>query len=415
MSTGPVVVVAIAAMTVIAGVATTSVNGLQEPAVALAFALFVAFGELARITLPGDRVQAPLGLAGALAYAFLWDVGNDPTTYSALQVVAVTSTGMLVGTLPHIAAGRAPALDSVSRRVLVIAFAAAVARPLIVGDSGATGKIPPWSGVGLLALVAALTLALDGVFAALLAVDRTQAPFRATMRNELTAMAGVGAAVGATGLLVALSAPVMGLWAIPILSVPLLLTQFSFRRYSGIRATYLQTIRSLSRVTELAGYTESGHARRVSRLGVSVGRDLGMDERALRDLEYAALMHDIGQLSLRDPIAGGATVMVAPDERRRIAELGGAVIRQTGVLDAVATAVERQAEPYRRPHVDDDAEVPLASRIIKVVNAYDDLVGGSLEIERTLDALERMRLGMAYEYDPRVIESLARVLSRTLE
>jgi hypothetical protein len=31
------------------------------------------------------------------------------------------------------------------------------------------------------------------------------------------------------------------------------------------------------------------------------------------------------------------------------------------------------------------------------------------------DALERLRLGMAYEYDPRVVETLTRVVTRTAE
>ena len=92
---------------------------------------------------------------------------------------------------------------------------------------------------------------------------------------------------------------------------PLLVTQLAFRRYAGIRATYLQTVRSLARVTEVAGYVESGHSRRVSRLAVAVGRELGMPERDLLNLEYAALMHDIGQLSLLEPIPGGATVLVS--------------------------------------------------------------------------------------------------------
>jgi HD-GYP domain-containing protein (c-di-GMP phosphodiesterase class II) len=89
------------------------------------------------------------------------------------------------------------------------------------------------------------------------------------------------------------------------------------------------------------------------------------------------------------------------------------VIRQTGVLEEVAAIVEAQAEPYRRPHLSDDADVPQESRIIKVANAYDDLVGTSSADEARVDALERLRLGMAYEYDPRVVSSLARVLNRT--
>ena len=58
--------------------------------------------------------------------------------------------------------------------------------------------------------------------------------------------------------------------------------------------------------------------------------------------------------------------------------------------------------------------MPLGSRIIKAVSAYDDLVteaGG--EMHGRGDALERLRLGMAYEYDPRVVAALADVVART--
>src|SRR5690606_33665056 len=98
------------------------------------------------------------------------------------------------------------------------------------------------------------------------------------------------------------------------------------------------------------------------------------------------------------------------DERRRIAARGAAVVRQTGVVDEVAQIVEAQAEQYRRPHLGDDVDVPLESRIIKVVNAFDDLAGGSSDEDVQLNALEELRLGMAYEYDPRVVASLARIL-----
>jgi response regulator RpfG family c-di-GMP phosphodiesterase len=235
----------------------------------------------------------------------------------------------------------------------------------------------------------------------------------AALRDESRAIIGIGAAIGATGVLIALASDVMGAWALPVFAIPLLVTQFSFRRYAAIRATYLQTIRALSRVTEVGGYTEAGHARRVSQLSLAVGRELGLTEVALQDLEYAALMHDIGQLSLADPIPGGATVVAAPDEQRRIAEMGAQIVRQTGVLDHVALIVERQAEPYRRPGEQVDPSVPMQSRIIRAVNAYDDLVGGSLETERRLQGLERLRLGMAYDYDPRIVETLTRVVERT--
>ena len=59
----------------------------------------------------------------------------------------------------------------------------------------------------------------------------------AVLRNEGRAQVGIGSAIGATGMLIALAAIDHGHWALPVFVVPLLLTQFSFRRYAAIRAT----------------------------------------------------------------------------------------------------------------------------------------------------------------------------------
>ncbi|MGW6511682.1 HD-GYP domain-containing protein, partial [Streptomyces niveus] len=151
-----------------------------------------------------------------------------------------------------------------------------------------------------------------------------------------------------------------------------------------------------------------GHAHRVAELSRAVGRELGLSGAELTVLEHAALMHDIGQLSLVDPVPDGATALLPVAEQRRIALLGGAVVRQTGVPSAVAVVVERQADPYR--------EQPLPARIVRAVNAYDDLTGartsGPSGASGPLSALERLRLGTGHDYQPEVVESLARVLSR---
>jgi HD-GYP domain-containing protein (c-di-GMP phosphodiesterase class II) len=220
----------------------------------------------------------------------------------------------------------------------------------------------------------------------------------------------LGVAVGASALLIAFAAEVMGLFAVAVFAAPLLVTQVALRRFAGIRATYLQTVRALARVTEIGGYVEAGHSARVSKLAVDIGRELGMPEADLLELEYAALMHDIGQLSLRDPIPGGATVLVSREEQRRIAEYGAEVIQQAKVLDSVADIVRRQSDPARTPNRAD--EPPLSSRIIRAANAFDDLVGSSVEPSRAAAAVERLRLDTAGEYDPAVVEALATLVAR---
>jgi hypothetical protein len=211
----------------------------------------------------------------------------------------------------------------------------------------------------------------------------------------------------------------MGLVAVAVFIAPLLVTQVAFRRYAGIRATYLQTVRALARVTEIGGYVEMGHADRVSRLAVAVGRELGMAEPGLLELQYAALIHDIGQISLRDPIPGGATVLVSPEDQRRIAELGAEVIEQAKVLDSVAEIVRRQSDPCpdavpagASGTAEDPAPPSLSSRIIRAVNAFDDLVGSSADPLRAAAVVERLRLDASAEYDPNVVEALSRIIAR---
>ncbi|MGW6571220.1 HD-GYP domain-containing protein [Streptomyces sp. NPDC054945] len=378
-------------------------HGVDEPGAALAFATLITVGELARRD-PLGRHPAPLGSAGSLAYALLGHNAGQSTHHGVLQTVAVVVAAVLAGIVPHIARGRGPALDHLSRRVLTVAFAAACFQPLYN-----SGRLERWVGQGpylvaFLLFLLGLTALCDAVLAAALAGARTGRPYGPVLRDELRAQLGVGSAICATGVVMALGTAAAGLWALPVFSVPLLLTQLSFHRITAIRTTYRQTITSLARATEIAGCTRPGHSRRVAALSCAVGRELGLSERELTVLEYAALMHDIGQLSLVDPVPDGATAGLPGAEARRIAELGGEVARQTGVPAEVAVVVERQADPYR--------EQPTAARIVRTVNAYDDLVGGSRHPGGSLAALERLRLGTGHDYQPEVVECLARVLAR---
>ncbi|MFF5335252.1 HD-GYP domain-containing protein [Streptomyces sp. NPDC013181] len=393
------------------GLAHTLWYGLREPGHALAFGVLVTIGELARRgARPGEREPAPLGAAGALAYALLGRSDGQPTGHGVLQVVAVLVAAQLVASVPQLARGAGPDADQVARRLLTVSFTAVCFQPLFN-----SGRCERWLGDGpyyaaFLLLLLGLTALCDAVLAALLLRARTRprgsratpVPYGPLLRDELRALTGIGSAVCATGAVMALGVAAAGLWALPVLCVPLLLTQLSFRRFAAVRTTYRQTIASLARSTEIAGYTPHGHARRVAELCTAVGREMGLTGPELTVLEYAALMHDIGQLSLVDPVPAGATALLPAAEQRRIALLGGAVVRQTGVDPRVAVVVERQADPYR--------EQPLSARIVRAVNAYDDLCGESLS--GPLGALEQLRLGTGHDYQPQVVEALARVLAR---
>ncbi|MGW4035523.1 HD-GYP domain-containing protein [Streptomyces sp. NPDC004778] len=387
----------------------TLVRGLAGPGLALVFGLLVAAGELVRRGVAGEREPAPLAAAGALAYALLGDSAGRPTTHGALQVIAVVVAAQALAAVARRAFGRRTDADRAARRTLTVGFAAVCFQPLY-----ASGQAERWFGHGpwfpLFPLtVLALTALCDAALAALLARSAARAegpgalpPYGSLLVDEVRALAGTGTAIGATGVVTALGVAVAGPWAPAVLCGPLLLAQVSARRYAAVRATCGQTMASLARATEIAGYTPPGHARRVAALATAVGRELGLTGPRLTVLEHAALMHDIGQLSLLDPVAGGATARLPAAEQRRIALLGGAVVRRTGAGPEVAAVVEQQAGPYR--------EQLLAARIVRTVNAYDDLCGES--VGGPLRALEQLRLGTGHDHQPQVVEALGRVLAR---
>ena len=404
------VLIAIAAVCGAAAVVWSLVEGFAEPQAALAFGVLVAAGELARITLPGHREVAPIASAGALGYALLTDIGGEAAHHGPAQVVAVVVVGLALGELPHLAVGRGPRWGDLARRLLMPSIAAVSFRPFAEVLTPAPGDW--WLVLSVMVALVLAAWAVDVALAAAVRAERLRTRLPVALRDETRAQLGIGMATGASGILIALACTATGLGGLLVFMAPLLVTQFAFRRFAEIRLTYLQTVRALARVTEVGGYVETGHSRRVSRLAGAVGCELGLRESDLRELEYAALMHDIGQLSLRDPIASGATVLASPREQRRIAELGSAVIRETGVLDAVAELVRRQCEDCAG---DGDAgPPPLGSRIIKVANAYDDLVGESADPDRGEAVLERLRMDAGGEYDPEVVEAAARVLARGL-
>jgi len=417
LDSGRLLLMSTTAMLVVAALATSSINFqqvLSQPVqvrYALVFGGFIAFGELLRLALPGGREAAPIAMVGGMSYALLWNLPKGQTivhgsqTAQALLVIAVAAIGMTVGALPHIVAGREPGLTGMCTRLVAIACVAFVFR------SGFYQFLSPtqhwYIGLGLMVPALVLGWLVDTVISALIRADDVRARFSVAITDEMSVQWPLGVAVGASVLISVFCAEVMGLYELAVFIGPLLVTQVAFRRYAGIRATYLQTVRSLARVPEVAGYVEPGHSGRVSRLAVAVGRRMGMSEPSLLRVEYAALMHDIGQLSLAEPIPGGATLQVSQDDQDRIAELGAEVIAEAGVLEDVAELIRCQSWSA----IGHDPPPPLGSMIIRAANAFDDMVGASTDRERSNSALRRLRLDQK-EYDPEVVEALAEVAGR---
>ena len=415
--------VSIAAAAVgVGGVITAIVLSLDSPAwhdaglasILALFGIAIAIGEFWSLAATGFRESAPTATAAAFGLAFVVELSPGyRVPYGGQVVVAVAGTAMAIGVLARYLTRRLVHPGNVLGRFVAVVIVVVLYREVhlsqVAGLAPADDGLDPWQAALLMLGIAAVGLLGDVLVTTSLRLLPGRRSWRTALADELRQTFALSSALAVTGVLIAQAARPLGVAALPLFLVPLVLSQFAFRRYVAIRATYGQSIRTLARLTDLAGYTPAGHSERVAELSVQLGRELGLVGRELLDLEYAALLHDIGQVALIEPIPGGATVLAAPADQRRIESDTVDIVRETGVLDDVARILEHQTTPYRQVR-ELNEEIPLTSRIIKVVNAYEDLTGGARTDWARERALERIYLGLGYEYDPRVVDALLRVL-----
>lgn len=207
-----------------------------------------------------------------------------------------------------------------------------------------------------------------------------------------------------SGALFGLAFPEMRWWAILLALVPYAFSHLAFVRYHNTRVTYGQTIRALAQIPEVAGLATMGHAERTAAVAVAIARDIGMHPDEVTELEYAALMHDIGRITLNEP-----AILRAGYTDEDLARWGAQIIGEAPFLEKVGLLVRDQHRPYRSVGEERDESVPLASKIIKVASAYDQAIHD--QMLTPIDALELLHLGSTYDFDPDITGSLRRVIA----
>jgi hypothetical protein len=259
-----------------------------------------------------------------------------------------------------------------------------------------------WSAVVSVALGGVGWFTARALVAAFVGVERTDLAGRYLWLLSLEDWAVV-VSMFAAGALFGLTWPVMGLWAAAVSVLPYAFGHLAFERYHSTRVTYGQTIRALAQIPEVAGLAPLGHSTRTADLAVAVAQELGLHPNDVVELEYAALMHDVGRITLNEP-----AILKAGYTEEDIARWGAQIIAEAPYLETVSTVVEQQHRPYRSPGIEFDPDVPVSSKIIKVTSAYDQ--GQIQEDLSPVESLERIHQGSAYEFDPAIAASLRRVL-----
>jgi diguanylate cyclase (GGDEF)-like protein/putative nucleotidyltransferase with HDIG domain len=175
----------------------------------------------------------------------------------------------------------------------------------------------------------------------------------------------------------------------------------------------------LSWATELASTVDDRmnvthiHSQAVSGLAAGAARELGWQEPALGLLRLAATLHDIGKIVvpvhiLRKP---GRLTDAEWGEIRKHAEAGAEIVSRVHGLEVIVPWIRHSHERMDGRGYPDQLEgeqIPLASRIILVADAYDAMTSDrpyrpALTRQEAFAELQRHA---GSQFDPRCVEAL---------
>jgi HD-GYP domain-containing protein (c-di-GMP phosphodiesterase class II) len=232
---------------------------------------------------------------------------------------------------------------------------------------------------------------------------------------------GVLATIGLLAALAARDAPFGALLVLPLIG---LLHVFSRERSARIEQSlelsraYRGTTLLLSDVLDDDDAYTAFHTRGVVQLSIAVADRLGLDERQRRNVEFGALLHDVGKIAIPKEILHKPGKLT-PDEwivmETHTIEGQRMLDRVGGVLGEVGQIVRSSHERWDGRGYPDGlgaAEIPLESCIVSVCDAFNAMTTdrpyrGALSLET---AVSELRAGRGTQFCPPVVDTLIELI-----
>jgi response regulator RpfG family c-di-GMP phosphodiesterase len=180
-----------------------------------------------------------------------------------------------------------------------------------------------------------------------------------------------------------------------------------------VKKSFLTSIKVFSNLIELRGGRMLGHGRRVADLARTVARSMALGDQQIQDVFVAGLLHDIGHVVLPDALLTKPISRYDPDEMGHYQQhsvLGEQLLMALDEMQGVAALIHAHHERYDGSGYPDAIaadSIPIAARILAVVDAYDELQNGYLGGAKlsAREACVLLQRGRGTQFDPEVLEA----------
>src|SRR5215218_5979603 len=189
------------------------------------------------------------------------------------------------------------------------------------------------------------------------------------------------------------------------------------RLEEALQRAYVSTVSILADAVEAKDPYTHGHCEMASRFArlVAARMDLPPEEQAV--VCYSALLHDVGKIGVSDGVLHKPGPLL-PEEMelmRAHVRVGHDLLRNVPILQTVADIVLHHHERYDGTGYPDGLsgdEIPMAARIVAVVDAYCAMITSRSYKEAYTEAhaREEVRRCSGTQFDPEVVDAFLSVL-----
>lgn len=136
---------------------------------------------------------------------------------------------------------------------------------------------------------------------------------------------------------------------------------------------------AFNQLLDLKDLNTGVHSTRLAEWALHVAGELGLDESSMGDLEVAALLHDIGKVGIPDAVLQkpGKLTKEEYELMKKHPEYGWAVLRHIPGMERASLMILHHHENFDGtgyPGGLKGEEIPLGSRIVSVIDAFDAMV-----------------------------------------
>ena len=187
----------------------------------------------------------------------------------------------------------------------------------------------------------------------------------------------------------------------------------SKRHVEQLSDLYLSTIETLAMAVDAKDQITHGHIRRVQVYALELAKLLGVkDERQLKAIEAAALLHDMGKLAIPEHILNKPGKLTGPElEKMKLhADIGADLLSAVKFPYPVVPIVRHHHEQWSGkgyPSGIAGTDIPLGARILAVVDCFDALTSDRPYRPRltTEEAFAIILEARGSLYDPLVVDT----------